>query len=397
MAWQPAPVVPPVRGAYQTVDGTGGLCDDCIAVDGAERGSWEFVGKGRGAFAPSNDLQYVGEGRGEYDFARPRRIGVQVWCGIALCVLVIIVVLIDVLITRFVFKKTEHQQAADVTVQVTQEPDRFACFEGDATHFHFSADIALSWSNAHKSWCCANKGVACATAPPPTEPPTLPPTTTAQPTTWILVPVPASNPAFMSPNIVHVSNFGNQNCQLGSYEFWEPAKQQFCCTHAQICGPPTTPAPVMDFNCAVSVGNDPSLWLGTKRTWCCANHNTGCTTTPAPVSEQCSQGNLLGWRNAAEQSYCCNTHGLGCTTTPPPVVVTSPVPPLFDCTSGFTNWEVNWGETRKIWCCRNFNRGCPPPEGQDDHSCLIDDIAGWSAQERLWCCTHKGRGCGNAS
>lgn len=387
---------PPVRGAYQTVDG--GFCDDCIAADGQEKGSWEFVGKGKGAFSPSADLQYVGEGQGDYDFARPRASGVKIWCGLVLCFLVILVILLDVLFTRFLFKKTPEAQDQS-TVQVTQPPDRFHCFQGDAANFHYNEELAASWSTSHKSWCCSNKGVACSTAPPPTQTPTLPPTTTGAPTTWILVPVPATNPAFANPNIVHQSNFGGQNCQVGSYEQWPPPKQQFCCTHSQICGPATiAPPPVVDFNCAVSAGNDPSLWLGTKQTWCCTNHNTGCTTTPAPVSEQCTQGNQLGWRSAVEAEYCCKTHGLGCTTAAPVVVVTSPAPQLFDCTSGFTNWEVNWSDTRKLWCCKNMNRGCSPSnEGADEHSCLDDDIEGWTAGERLWCCRHKGKGCSNAS
>lgn len=367
MAWQGTggarPMgAPPVRGTYQTVEG--GFCDECIATDGQEKVSWEFVGKGRGAFSPSTDLHFVGEGLGEYDLARPRAYGVKLWCGMVLCFLVILVIILDVLFTRFIFKNAPVRD----DVQVTQPPDRFDCFQGDAVNFHYSAELAESWSLSHKSWCCSNKGVACSTAPPPTQPPTLPPTTTAAPTTWILVPVPASNPAFMTPNIVPASPVN------------------------------TAPPPVVDFNCVVSVGNDPSLWLDTKRTWCCVHHNTGCTTTPAPVSEQCNQGNRLGWRNAVEQEYCCKTHGLGCTTAAPVVVVTSPPQQLFDCTSGFTNWEVSWSETRKLWCCRHLQRGCPPSDaGTGVHSCLLDNIEGWTARERLWCCRHKGKGCSNAS
>eukprot|EP00930_Biecheleria_cincta_P073925 TRINITY_DN61185_c0_g1_i1.p1 TRINITY_DN61185_c0_g1~~TRINITY_DN61185_c0_g1_i1.p1 ORF type:complete len:393 (-),score=49.23 TRINITY_DN61185_c0_g1_i1:126-1304(-) len=392
MAWPGGPVAgPPVRGAYQTVEG--GFCDECIAADGEEKGSWEYVGKGRGAFSPSTDLQYVGEGRGEYDFAKPRAFGVKIWCGLVLCFLVVLVIILDVLFTRFLFRKPVERDV--VTVQVTQPPDRYHCFQGDATNFHYNAELAATWSAAHQSWCCEHKGVACPTAPPPTQPPTLPPTTTGQPTTWILVPVPATNPAFMSPNIVHM-NFHDENCQVGSYEQWSLAKQQFCCTHAEICGPPTTAPPVMEFNCAVSQGNDPSLWLETKRTWCCVHHNTGCTTTLAPVSEQCTQGNLLGWRNAVEQQYCCTTHGLGCTTAAP-IVVTTPEPQLFDCTAGFTNWEVNWSDTRKLWCCTHFQRGCHQSDAAtDEHSCSgYSEL--WTAGERLWCCRHKGKGCSNTS
>jgi len=64
------------------------------------------------------------------------------------------------------------------------------------------------------------------------------------------------------------------------------------------------------YDCAAGLGNWLAGWSDAKKTWCCANEDTGCVpTTP--------------------------------TTTSIP----------FDCEAGYGNWALGWSNNKKEWCC----------------------------------------------
>eukprot|EP00913_Durusdinium_trenchii_P022711 g21330.t1 len=93
--------------------------------------------------------------------------------------------------------------------------------------------------------------------------------------------------------------------------------------------------------------------------------------------EQCRTGVLRKNRAPEQQAWCCALYGLCNTTTvgrrllgaQAVIQVGADIYDcnegldnvrLFDCESGYMNWVHGWSPGKKIWCCQNTNRGCPP-------------------------------------
>eukprot|EP00931_Biecheleriopsis_adriatica_P008544 TRINITY_DN109701_c0_g1_i1.p1 TRINITY_DN109701_c0_g1~~TRINITY_DN109701_c0_g1_i1.p1 ORF type:complete len:424 (+),score=42.25 TRINITY_DN109701_c0_g1_i1:85-1356(+) len=420
-------LLPGTRHNYQTVppNGTqGACCDDFILSGGGENGEWKYVGPGRGAFARQEDIAYVGAGRGDFDIER-RGYGIRALCGLVVCILALLVVILDLWYTQYLFKPRE-----------TQPGPRYECLVGQGVDRRFDEEMALSWTGPHKIWCCENIGVACTTTPPPTteEPTTPSPTTTPQATTWILVPVPAEHSPFMGhPAILPVAQPGEMpavahyHLRTGPHfdcssppTSWQPGQSEWCCQHESIGCP--TQAPV-EYNCAPVAGNDPALWLSTKAAWCCENYGSGCpTTTPVPsfipldqaraaaaasiagaaenavtatsAPDETSSGEQLsctgepGTWDEVRKNWCCANEGKGCTTALPSSAE------QYDCNAGYTDWQQLWSQPHQAWCCQMHKRGCP---GQHTtYECLSGEDS-WPEEQRTWCCQHHGKGCSTAS
>merc|ERR1712026_613715 len=51
---------------------------------------------------------------------------------------------------------------------------------------------------------------------------------------------------------------------------------------------------------------------------------------------------------------------------PPPAPIVPPPAPIgttscpYDCNAGFSNWQRGWPAGKKAYCCRTFQKGCPP-------------------------------------
>lgn len=78
-----------------------------------------------------------------------------------------------------------------------------------------------------------------------------------------------------------------------------------------------------------------------------------------------------------------------------------------DCDIGFSSWQTAWPESKKRFCCRRMERGCPLGsewEGRAfstsaPYECRVgldvSVVETWSDSERRWCCENKRRGCSN--
>jgi len=103
------------------------------------------------------------------------------------------------------------------------------------------------------------------------------------------------------------------------------------------------------------------------------------TTTMPSAAYDCQMG--LGnweteWANE-KKAWCCQHENHGC---------------VYDCTAGFTSWQTGWSEAKKAWCCREENRGCPA-EHYDCATDLATWQTAWSIDKSRWCCSHQGLGC----
>lgn len=63
----------------------------------------------------------------------------------------------------------------------------------------------------------------------------------------------------------------------------------------------------------------------------------------------------------------------------------------YNCDVDFRDWKAAWSNTKKDWCCQNFQRGCHG--GYDCNTGFISWKTTWSLNKKEWCCSHRGRGC----
>lgn len=65
--------------------------------------------------------------------------------------------------------------------------------------------------------------------------------------------------------------------------------------------------------------------------------------------------------------------------------------PVHDCFKNYSNWQVDWSEEKKSYCCTRSSRGCSSgPFNCDAQRTWEHD---WSDDKKAWCCGHGGRGC----
>mmetsp|Transcript_120819 Transcript_120819/g.240703 ORF Transcript_120819/g.240703 Transcript_120819/m.240703 type:complete len:159 (+) Transcript_120819:1-477(+) len=128
-------------------------------------------------------------------------------------------------------------------------------------------------------------------------------------------------------------------------------------------------------------------WSSLKKKWCCSHHATGCTPQRRSTSQPIPQP-----KARPRQAMTL------------PKAISEP----YDCDLDYTLCKSceqhRWTTGKRIWCCVNKGRGCPPP-GPSTSSQLFDcekddpDCDGrclqrrWSEEQRHWCCHRTGRGC----
>ncbi|CAJ1435507.1 unnamed protein product [Effrenium voratum] len=203
---------------------------ECCEDPDAEQGRWQYVGKGRGAFAKVDDIQFVGAGLGEYDVAGPKKSRWLYWFACLGCFLLLLALGLVAIFS--------HQSRAPGHSEM-----RYDCYLSGGILPQPGAQLLETWSTPHRIWCCDNLGVACAEST----------TSSPMPTTWIMVPVPKFEDAMMAPGLVppiagapatapFVATF---HCHVGMPDGWPPAQKEFCCQHVNIgCeAPPAPPVP----------------------------------------------------------------------------------------------------------------------------------------------------------
>lgn len=125
-------------------------CGSCLQESGSKSLVWKFVGEGQGTFAPVQNYEYVGSGRGTYEkevVVTPGRWNMRkvltllaLPCGVALMVLL--------LIWSVTALRARHASRKTVT---------YSCDELGV--------LVNTWSATKREWCCANLGRGCPTTP----------------------------------------------------------------------------------------------------------------------------------------------------------------------------------------------------------------------------------------
>lgn len=67
-------------------------------------------------------------------------------------------------------------------------------------------------------------------------------------------------------------------------------------------------------------------------------------------------------------------------------------PESYDCQDGSSNL---WGDSKKLYCCKNQNVGCDSAPKYDCGAGLLNYKHGWSLAKKMWRCKEKGLGCGD--
>merc|ERR1719336_1569728 len=102
-----------------------------------------------------------------------------------------------------------------------------------------------------------------------------------------------------------------------------------------------------------------------------------------------------------ETTFVVLATGMPKPTSSAPSTTTSSL--AHDCKTAYFNWVEAWSLSRKVWCCKNYGRGCPvtttsPPydcvtrlsnQGQGSSASKEDPwLDEWSLDKKVWCCLH---------
>lgn len=182
------------------------------------------------------------------------------------------------------------------------------------------------WCDAKKSWCCHNEGRGCDPVP------------------------------------------GQFDC--GSQELWNIGKKEYCCQHeSKGCAPED-----QTIDCNAGLNTWQTGWADFKKEYCCEHEGKGCEHQGIGLRVAFNCLSKETWSDD-KASYCCTSQGVGCSATPAP----------FACEQGLDNWQMQWSPQKKAWCCKNKGRGC------QQYDCMAQQS--WSQDTAAWCCAHKSIGC----
>lgn len=104
-----------------------------------------------------------------------------------------------------------------------------------------------------------------------------------------------------------------------------------------------------------------------------------------------------------QKTWCCATHGLGCADVDLLGV-------SFDCNEDYDFWQVSWSTTKQAWCCEHKERGCEDETTDevaestqpttltttlfvDCQDGLSDPNLFWNDEKIAYCCSTQGLGC----
>ncbi|CAE7408929.1 unnamed protein product [Symbiodinium pilosum] len=192
----------------------------------------------------------------------------------------------------------------------------------------------------------------------------------------------------------------------GDIPSWSHAHKEWCCEHQNIaCAeasstastshPPqhymwiSVPLHKGKYDCAAGIKNWLKGWSHRKQSWCCQNKGIGCLHEVSHPFD-CSIGSATHWP-AQKTVWCCLHQNRGC-----PSQVTFAQAHAFDCSAGFSNWQVGWSVAKQEWCCMHHGRGCRQTSEATSYDCS-DDLYHWhdrwSSHKKAWCCKTYSLGC----
>ncbi|CAK0822576.1 unnamed protein product [Prorocentrum cordatum] len=255
------------------------------------------------------------------------------------------------------------------------------------------------WSDMKKKSCCHRPGASCEATPPPNFDCKAGYSNwqdgwSAEKKRWCCAEEDRGCDGAASKPEVEPSLF---DCSVGKAEDWSEAKRAFCADHAQGA---------TSYDCESDGSLWDRAWSESKKEWCCANRDRGCSsgidgasvstaTTSSPVASQlfdCDAG-FSNWKDGwsdAKKIWCCDHEDRGCKPN-------GPTSPAFDCSAGLSNWEDGWSAAKKSWCCDHEDRGCKPTgttsPAYDCDAGYANWQAGWSHDKKAWCCEHANHGC----
>jgi len=129
----------------------------------------------------------------------------------------------------------------------------------------------------------------------------------------------------------------------------------------------------------------------------CSLQASGCValSSTSPTFD-CETG-FAKWKvfwTEAQQRFCCLHSGRGCPEETRSKWHDDTSPSLstkhvFDCNMDFDRWMQLWSPAKKLYCCANKQRACPPVQ---NHRCT-GDRSSWGEEKRIWCCSFTGIAC----
>eukprot|EP00419_Tripos_fusus_P024170 CAMPEP_0172729980 /NCGR_PEP_ID=MMETSP1074-20121228/96508_1 /TAXON_ID=2916 /ORGANISM="Ceratium fusus, Strain PA161109" /LENGTH=963 /DNA_ID=CAMNT_0013557599 /DNA_START=72 /DNA_END=2963 /DNA_ORIENTATION=- len=204
--------------------------------------------------------------------------------------------------------------------------------------------------------------------------------------------------------------FDCQNIHIDSQSEALTEQQQWCCKHAKI------DCPELGYDCRISPDSSPDWWSGEQRDWCCEHkqagcpaHSYDCTQSSAPGSDwpqqqkdwccehsnvgcpeydcQAGEDNSVASWSQEQKKWCCFHASVGCADVDAEIgggvsgvsegggqlgaevdsddgnneVYEPPDAsgPTHNCQDGLWDWQQNWPDTKKHWCCTNQLLFCP--------------------------------------
>ncbi|CAE7274364.1 unnamed protein product [Symbiodinium natans] len=169
------------------------------------------------------------------------------------------------------------------------------------------------------------------------------------------------------------------------------------------------------FDCAAAYDNRERAWSDAKKVWCCRRRQLGCPTT---TSHTVTTSSMTTSTDTSVTSTSSTSTGTRTTTTE--VTVTHFA---FDCSVALNNWEKEWSEMKKAWCCHREQVGCPAStrttstfstKTSTSQSATATStsatttttswffncsagydlwVEGWSDEKKVWCCQRERLGC----
>jgi len=169
---------------------------------------------------------------------------------------------------------------------------------------------------------------------------------------------------------------------------WSAARKTWCCAHWRTgCGAATTAVPSpkvratttsLRYDCVAGYASRALVWTPHKALWCCQLYKRGCSileTTAGPGSWTASGA------SPTQREMIASTDGA-----------------TFNCEVGAAQWQHEWSEAKKAYCCQHAHRGCtasttPCPADYDCDAGYDEWERGWTVVKKAWCCYHKHIGC----
>lgn len=291
------------------------------------------------------------------------------------------------------------------------------------------------WSHSKKEWCCKTQDRGCA--------PYHCTGTLQEKDSWSMSKALwcCKHWGKRCPDGEEQAGIPEFDCSAGYnawYRGWSRQKKNYCCEHASRgCTTNET-----HYSCEYVHKEEILQWSPQKRNFCCTLEHVGCgptrtvttsttlfgwtttntfTTTSTTSTRACNahwqKTCMLGTppSDTSTRMWCCEKCNRHCHTTRTLTTTTHLTTALYDCFTGYENWQLYWSPGKQSWCCKEVMRGCPDPRVStstwtftvtfttrtttyapfdcDVHSSHI----AWPEPKKVYCCRHRGVGCPTTS